>query len=211
MLSRCCSVVRLHSAARPAGSTLHFKGFGRGVDYNHPAVKWAFHDVAKFVHTAEPTYLAFDGDPYRPDSFTAMLPGLLEGTVNPRDPPQPRLLVFKYDTEENLAEVEDTWQAAAVPGGLRLLAVPEDPSGEDNPESWAALGGIALRFTGAHTALCFGGGDTIALEVRSNPEVTFHVWPVPRAGRDGQLQQCALSSLALGNVVLHDIPEQHSG
>jgi hypothetical protein len=49
------------------------KGFGRGLDFNEPSTSKAVTTIIAFVKEFAPLSLVFDGDPYRPDSFTHLV------------------------------------------------------------------------------------------------------------------------------------------
>ena len=134
---------------------VHVKGFAKRLVPNDPAFQAAL--ALPELQTCDT--LAWDGDAFAEDSFTALIADLA------RRRPSMQLVAFfspKSPAEqEHLPgheEFDQTWGAAGLLHRIEKRPV-EVPVGTDN--AWEELGVAALRSTGAKTVVCLGGGDCV--------------------------------------------------
>jgi hypothetical protein len=197
--------------------TVHIKGFGSRLQFGDPATEEMVADILSSLTRAK--LVVWDGDPLRPDSFTALIPKVvaLQRSLGKNV----RLAAFRRDNPESVASFKNSWVefARQLEDPIHLILVPDDMksstttpqqnqnqtvAGGGSPRVWAELGLIAFEHSHARRSVVLGGGDTCRIEVGLSPSVRFDVWCATRPNGDGT-EESALKTLAPcpRNVHLH--------
>lgn len=165
------------------GRIVHYKGFAARINFDDEDTQEQKRSAIEFFIKAKPDTVAFDGDNFMADSFTALLHDIYNAT-------HPQLVMFCLDTPGEKERVMASWG----PIGLPFVCFPF--SAADGAQlHWDQLGIEALRLTQGKTVFCFGGGDVIKREFQAaSDDVTFVVANAYRDGRnpeDGR-DRCSL-------------------
>jgi hypothetical protein len=166
----------LHKEDQTVGeSVVHLKGFVRGLELEPDAE--AIKAALALEELLTCSALCWDGDQYAVDSFTRLIPMLMERRSS--NPPQ-LLAFFNADKEvvgPSLADFNRSWSEMPHTIECRELNVPE----AENP--WEQLGVTALKTTCSSTVVCFGGGRTVSNErMQASCKCTFSIVEVSRGG-----------------------------
>jgi len=174
------------------GKIIHYKGFGRLVDFDDEATTKFAGVAVEYIASLRPDTIVWDGDSYASDSFTHLIPELLQRTGA-------RLVMFLKNAEKARSRVERTW----LPVGLDLecFLCATDISHDK-------LGEKALQSTQSREIVCFGGGPVVEAEFKLAPEdIIFHLVPAQRRSKDGSgTERCALEGLTAPNLKLVTSP-----
>jgi len=170
------------------GKVIHYKGFGRFVDFEDEETAKLAAAVVDYIAGLRPDTIVWDGDSYAPDSFTFLIPQLLQRTGA-------RPVMFLKDAEKPRNRIEKAWLPIGLDSECFLCAkdIPHDKLGEK-----------ALQSTQSTVVVCFGGGPVVEAEFKLAPEsIIFHVVPVQRRLPDGPgTQRSALEGLNAPNLKL---------
>ena len=149
-----------------AGLTVaHIKGFGKGIG--------SYYDEEAIKELGSYDAIAFDGDPYEEDGFTALIPKFLALAG--------RRIVIAFKTWEDIVEMQSSYTNLKVLHRMIIVRVNiekametitgENSSLGDMPQ-WAqqyyALGRVAIKATGSMFVLCLGGGSIAQNEAEAN-------------------------------------------
>ncbi len=172
---------------------VHIKGYGSGMllegapeppagsySFDLPAeraeVERAAADaIAAVTRELGARTIAWDGDLYGADSFTALVPRLAQL--------DPSLTLCAFLHEFKRDKFRASWAAAPMALDVAAYVLP-DPADPEGDAKYVQLGVDALRATGASGAVCLGGGGVVALEVaeerKLTPPVEFTFFPARR-------------------------------
>jgi len=148
-----------------AGLTIaHIKGFGKGIGsyYNEEAIE----ELESY------NAIAFDGDPYEENGFTALIPKFL-ALAGSRT-------VIAFKASEDIVEMASSYTNLKVLSSMIIVRVNikkametitgENSSLGDMPQcaqQFYALGRVAIKATGSKFVLCLGGGGIARKEAEA--------------------------------------------
>lgn len=184
------------------GKIIHFKGFARRIDYSCKIVQSYEEAVLQLFLELRPDVLAWDGDEYRADSFTRLIPKIHKLL------PELRLVMFrtsKFKKQEIVLSAESSFEwycdyhKNELKDEIKVYLC-------DSGASYDRLGHLALEHTGSEHVVCFGGGMTLAKEFelasRNLKHVSFHLIPVHRRHNEDakKYEFCSLLQTSSGNL-----------
>jgi hypothetical protein len=204
------------------GVVVHLKGFTHGLQHSPPE------ELVDYLLTCD--VVVFDGDSFKPDAFTCVLP-ILAAQAHTRDVRVPDFVAFKYASGTAAlaswsslysvtlhpslsSRISTTVSAPAVLAKIHvvMLDASHDLRGPadviSRGDKYLNLGVHALFTTGAKLVVCLGGGATLTAEFEADRErkSTWHVFDAARLTRTGEIEHCSL----LGNDsprIVHHRPE----
>ena len=151
------------------GGTLHLKGFGRNINFANEHIAETSKKMIQCIADWQPARLVFDGDDFRDDSFTKLIPEAFH------------LMGAEVDIVAFLQECDarrfcKSWASTGLQITLCICEL-------EDQNDWAALGAHALSVTGATEVMCLGGGKILGEEKnRCSPNVNFNMFAISRGG-----------------------------
>ena len=167
-----------YASCLQAGTTVHFKGFASGVDFNDPHNIGMATQLMQRLKAIQPSRIVWDGDGYELDSFTRLILHMHRELGDAVE-----LVAFLRECDQE--RFSQSWEATGVAVSMYLC-----PSSL----SWPKLGTHALEVTGSEVVVCYGGGGTVADEFAAKPsaEVKFNMFAISRPRPDTGTEQAAL-------------------
>jgi len=170
------------------GEVIHLKGNTKDLDVNDEAMRNQLLAVLR-AHIPFRGFV-FDGDDYAEDSYTALIPWLVDKWKNWR--PFSVTALCRY---EDLYRVERSWKGKLSGSGIFLEFIGFFPrrlqkiSASDVPSEWARLGITGLQFTRSPTVVCIGKGGEVLKQERAywdkkqaSCSIQWFVIPFPKRG-----------------------------
>lgn len=149
------------------GSTLHVKGFGRGIDFTNAHIADISKKMTQCILDWQPARIVFDGDDFREDSFTRLILEVVQ-----KIGAEVEIVAFLQECDTR--RFCKSWAATGLQITICICEL-------EDQNDWPALGVYALSVTGATEVMCFGGGETIKEEKkRCGVDVKFHMFAISR-------------------------------
>lgn len=170
-----------------SGPVVHFKGFAARVDFKDPATSQLVTKFIDWLKSKGPGQLVWDGDEWSNESFTALIPQILEAV------PGVELVAFRRESDK--ATFEQSWATFGLEINVYLC---------DDKYDWQKLGTHALSVTKSKIVGCLGGGATIEEEYANKPadDVKFTMFAITRPSKDGaSTEKAALQETEPGNCL----------
>lgn len=195
------------------GGIVHFKGFAGNIDFKSENTLAGVCAVVRELNRYE--VVVFDGDKFKPGSFTWVLTNDLYKRRDEHGYRIPELTVKKFvafsdDPETHARACIETaravgikvnpevqtaaFSARKVKAGLTVFAIDRETS--DGVVPWVMLGVNALKATGAKNVVTLGGGDTVMQEIKAGKEIDakYTIVPIDRVA-GGKLERTPLCSM----------------
>lgn len=181
---------------------VHLKGFAQRINYGSKVIQVYKAALLETLARLEPEVLVWDGDVYKDDSFTRLIPEIHQLL------PEIELVMFRKSrfTPEERVIVEQNgdrevqwycdYHKHAIQQEIKVFLT--DPG-----LSYSGLGCRALHCTGSSEVVCFGGGQTVLEEFENaGKHVNFHIVPAhrPHAADRNKVEECALLKIEAANV-----------
>ena len=172
----------------PATEIVHLKGFASGIDYNkHEA---DMQRTVNFILQTEPQVIVWDGDDFKQDSFTYLIPQLFKASTN--------LRFVAFRSKEECSTFQENWTQTlsniSFPNINLFLAE------SLRPHQYNELAQFAWKSTGSSHFVCFGGARGILDEytlytatTKTSRSIQWSVCPATRV-RQGHEDRASLES-----------------
>mmetsp|Transcript_4442 Transcript_4442/g.9296 ORF Transcript_4442/g.9296 Transcript_4442/m.9296 type:complete len:244 (+) Transcript_4442:1-732(+) len=145
---------------------LHYKGFALRMDFQNPHTWQLAQSCMNHMKESGCATLAWDGDSYSEESFTWLIPQIVEATGV-------KLIAFLLDIHQE--RFQKSWGHMGM--DVTIYLVPSDGGKSD----FTYLGLTAIRTTGANCVLSLGGGQVVMQEFQHAPRhVRYLLWPAHR-------------------------------
>ena len=147
---------------------IHLKGYCTRIDFENDHVKEMKSDFIRHLRRAEPDLICWDGDEYQSDSFTSLIPEIMEFC---------QVLAFVRPMYRD--DFMKSWDINMnYPHKFRYTLT-------SNKRKDDAHGILCLNKTKSDMVLCFGGGRCVMKEWRGSPsEISYYLYPVIRKNKN---------------------------
>ena len=165
---------KYNKVARP----LHIKGWTNQVNHKETCNAALRQQLIEFAKSIKPTQVVFDGKSYKKDSFTELIPHLLQELGDSVE-------LVAFVRECDVKDFCESWRHTNTK--ITIYVCPTKMNKND-------LGKYALQKTGSLEVFCYGGGDIVTSEYieSKNRYVKFTVFAITRPSADGEIESAPL-------------------
>ena len=181
---------------------VHLKGFSKGLTKQRSDA-----ELKLLAYLEQFDVICFDGDELRPDSYTRVLPKLLE--CNKNKPFNIVAFIWSHDKTKFLSK----WNASELNNTPNCYYCCLDSSlikNHKHDEKYAALGVEALKVSKATDICSFGGGAVVSQEfaLTSNTH-HWHYFPITRLSKNRNTGKTVEERSSLDSILTSNLFSIH--